>query len=81
MANPKSKSGHVLRGHLRHTGDAVVVGTAACPSATLTTGTSSGCGTVESGLLREIARTPSAFYVNVRTATYPNGQVQGTLSR
>lgn len=31
-ANPKSKSGKVLYGHLRHTGDAVVVGTAPCPS-------------------------------------------------
>lgn len=36
MANPKSRSGQLLRGHLRHTGDAVVIGTAACPSATLT---------------------------------------------
>jgi hypothetical protein len=26
MANPKSKSGKVLRAHLKHTGDAVVVG-------------------------------------------------------
>jgi hypothetical protein len=34
--NPNSKSGKLLRGHMRHTGDAVVVGTAACPSATVT---------------------------------------------
>ena len=31
MANPKSNSGKLLRAHLKHTGDAVVVGTAACP--------------------------------------------------
>ena len=31
LANPNSQSGMLLRGHMRHTGDAVVVGTAACP--------------------------------------------------
>ncbi|HKY12638.1 MAG TPA: CHRD domain-containing protein [Gaiellaceae bacterium] len=36
MTNPNSKSGRLLRGHLRHAGDAIVVGTAACPSPTLT---------------------------------------------
>ena len=36
MANPKSKSGKALRAHLRHTGDAVVAGAAACPSASVT---------------------------------------------
>jgi hypothetical protein len=36
MANPKSQSGRTLRAHLRHTGDAVVVGAAACPSANVT---------------------------------------------
>ncbi len=36
MTKPNSKSGIVLRGHLRHAGDAIVVGTAACPSPTLT---------------------------------------------
>ena len=34
--HPSSPSGRVLRGHLRHVGDAVVVGTAACPSTTAT---------------------------------------------
>ena len=36
MANPKSNSGKLLRAHLRHTGDAIVVGTAACPTASAT---------------------------------------------
>jgi hypothetical protein len=34
--NAKSQSGRTLRAHLRHTGDAVVVGAAACPSANVT---------------------------------------------
>jgi hypothetical protein len=34
--NPKSKSGKTLRGHMRHTGDAIVVGTGACPSPSAT---------------------------------------------
>lgn len=36
VANPKSSSGRLLRGHMGHTGDAIVVGTGACPSASLT---------------------------------------------
>jgi hypothetical protein len=36
MTNPKSQSGRTLRAHMRHTGDAVVVGAAACPSANVT---------------------------------------------
>jgi CHRD domain len=36
MTNPKSQSGRTLRAHLRHTGDAVVVGAAACPPASVT---------------------------------------------
>jgi hypothetical protein len=147
LTNPKSQSGKLLRGHMRHAGDIVAAGTAECPSAgaasqggklsaalrpvqgatgsgnatftvamgqqricyTLTvtgltdvtaahihrgttgaivvpltaptTGSSSGCVTVERSLLQEIVRNPGAFYVNVHTSTYPNGQVQGTLSR
>jgi hypothetical protein len=44
-------------------------------------GTSSGCTIVDSTLLREIVGTPGAFYVNVHTQTYENGQVQGTLTK
>ena len=46
-----------------------------------TTGTSSGCTGVDPALLREIVQTPGAFYVNVHTQSFPNGQVQGTLSK
>ena len=56
------------------TGDIVV------PLTTPTTGTSSGCATVERSLLQQIVKNPAAYYVNVHTGTFPNGQVQGTLS-
>jgi CHRD domain len=60
--------------HLVSTGVVVV------PLTTPTTGTSSGCGTVEKALLQQIVRNPAAYYVNVHTPAFPNGQVQGTLS-
>jgi hypothetical protein len=46
-----------------------------------TSGTSSGCMTVEKALLQEIVSSPGAFYVNVHTSTYPGGKVRGDLSR
>jgi CHRD domain len=60
----------------RHPSGEVVV-----PLTTPTTGTSSGCGTVEKSLLQEIVQSPGAFYVNVHTASHPTGQVQGDLTR
>lgn len=60
----------------RVSNNAVVV-----PLTTPATGTSSGCGTVEKALLQEIVQSPAAFYVNVHTATWANGQVQGKLSK
>jgi hypothetical protein len=60
--------------HLVSTGAVVV------PLTTPTTGTSSGCATVEKSLLQQIVRNPGAYYVNVHTMTFSNGQVQGTLS-
>jgi hypothetical protein len=63
---------HIHRGS---TGAVVV------PLTTPTTGTSSGCDTAEKALLQEIVRNPGAFYVNVHTLTYPNGQIRGDLSR
>jgi hypothetical protein len=146
VTNPQSSSGKTLRGHMSHAGDILLPGTTPCPpgqqntgvrltanlqpvqgatgsgSATFriqtgarrlcysltvsglvnvtaahihrvstqaivvpltapTTGTSSGCITVDRALLREILGTPSAFYANVHTSTFPNGQAQGTLAR
>jgi hypothetical protein len=59
----------------------VSTGAVVVPLTTPTTGTSSGCGTFEKALLQEIVRDPDAFYVNVHTSTFPNGQIQGKLSR
>jgi hypothetical protein len=145
VTSSKSSSGKILRGHMRHAGDLLLPGAAACPSGTgqqgakltaslqpvqgatgsgtatvrvrlgvslcytltvnglkdvtaahihrvstsaivvplsaPTTGTSGGCETVDKALLREILRNPGAFYVNVHTVSFPNGQVQGALSR
>ena len=68
---------NVTAAHIhRVAGGAVVV-----PLTAPTSGTSSGCVTVERSLLQEIVRNPQAFYVNVHTSTYPNGQVQGPLHR
>jgi hypothetical protein len=46
-----------------------------------TSGTSSGCVHVDKALLQEILSNPGAFYVNVHTASFPGGQVSGTLSK
>jgi hypothetical protein len=59
----------------------VSTGAVVVPLSTPTTGSSSGCATVEKALLQEIVRSPGAFYVNVHTTSYPNGQVQGRLTR
>ena len=146
VTNPNSPAGKTLRGHMGHTGDLLLPGANACPAgtqsqgirltATLTpvqgatgsgsasfrvrpgagslcdaltvsgltnvigahihrgstaaivvplsapiAGTSSGCVTVDKGLLKEIVGNPGGFYVNVHTTAFPNGQVQGALTR
>jgi hypothetical protein len=145
---PSSASGQTLRGHMRHTGDIVLLSASACPagapkpgqtvrltatlqpvsgatgsgSATVTirlnkdelcftltvtgltnvtaahihrgstgdivvpliaptSGTSSGCVTVNKTLLQEIVTTPGAFYVNVHTMSFPGGQIRGDLTK
>jgi len=50
------------------------------PLATPTNGSSSGCVDVDKTLLQEIVSNPSAFYVNVDSAAFPNGQIRGTLT-
>jgi hypothetical protein len=59
----------------------VSTGAIAVPLTAPITGKSSGCTTVEKAVLRQIVANPGAFYVNVHSATYPDGQVQGNLSR
>lgn len=40
-----------------------------------------GCMTVSSALAKEIAKTPSAFYVNVHNAKFPGGALRGQLAK
>jgi hypothetical protein len=59
----------------------VSTGAVVVPLSTPTTGSSNGCATVEKALLQEIVQSPAAFYVNVHTTSYPDGQIQGKLSK
>jgi CHRD domain len=68
---------NVTAAHIHRVSTSAIV----VPLTAPTTGTSTGCVTVDKGLLREILLDPGAFYVNVHTVSFPNGQVQGTLSR
>jgi hypothetical protein len=61
--------------HLGSTGAIVV------PLTAPTSGSSSGCVTVAKALLREIVASPGAYYINVHTDAFPNGQVRGDLSK
>ena len=68
---------NVTAAHIHRVSTSAIV----VPLTAPTTGTSGGCETVDKALLREILRNPAAFYVNVHTVAFPNGQVQGRLSR
>jgi CHRD domain len=69
---------NVMAAHIHR----VTTGAIVVPLTTPTTGTSSGCSnTVAKALLREIAQNPGAFFVNVHTTSYPDGQIQGRLTK
>jgi hypothetical protein len=40
-----------------------------------------GCVTTTSALAKELAKTPSRFYVNLHTADFPNGALRGQLKK
>jgi len=44
-------------------------------------GTSKGCASVDPAVLKEIMGNPSAYYVNVHTAEFPNGALRGQLTK
>ena len=57
--------------------DGTVVVTLTAP----TNGSSIGCVTVDSALLKDIMQHPENYYVNVLNADYPAGAIRGQLSR
>ena len=46
-----------------------------------TSGSSQGCVTVDSKLLKDIQQHPEDYYVNVHNADFPGGAIRGQLSR
>ncbi len=44
-------------------------------------GTAAGCVNVVRALVKQILQHPGNFYVNVHTVAFPNGALQGTLSK
>ena len=62
-----------------HRGSATVAGPVVIGLAPPTEGTSTGCATASRELLRDIARNPENYYVNVHNATFPGGAVRRQL--
>lgn len=68
---------NVTAAHIHRVSTSAVV----VPLTAPTSGSSNGCVNVASSLLQEIATNPGAFYVNVHTMTFPNGQIRGDLTK
>lgn len=64
-----------------HRATADVAGPAEIPLRPTSATGGSGCVTADRGLLIEILRNPSGFYVNVHNADFPLGALRGQLSR
>jgi hypothetical protein len=67
---------HIHEGEPGQSGPVVIPLTTPTASETTTT----GCADADRTLLSRIAAQPADFYVNVHTATYPQGAVRGPLS-
>jgi hypothetical protein len=65
---------HIHRGAVGAAGDVVV------PLDPPTDGHSKGCKDVSESIADEIKANPSAFYVNVHNAEFPNGAIRGQLT-
>jgi hypothetical protein len=63
-----------------HVAPAGVAGPVVVPLTPPTSGTSSGCTSVDSELVRAIRKNPEAYYVNVHNAEFPAGALRGQLS-
>jgi hypothetical protein len=44
-------------------------------------GTSSGCVDADRGLIKDIRKDPTGYYVNVHTTEFPSGAIRGQLSK
>ena len=64
-----------------HEAPAGQAGPVVVPLAAPTDGTSSGCVTLEREELKEIAKNPDDYYVNVHNAEFPAGALRGQLGK
>ncbi len=64
-----------------HVGDATTAGPVVVGLAAPTSGTSSGCVSVDRDLILAIMHNPEQYYVNVHNAEYPAGALRGQLSQ
>jgi len=64
-----------------HVGDSTVAGPVVVPLNAPTSGSSSGCASVDPALIKAIRQNPENYYVNVHNAEFPAGALRGQLSK
>lgn len=64
-----------------HVAPAGVAGPVEVPLSPPTSGSSSGCATVDGDLIKAIIHSPEQYYVNVHNALFPAGALRGQLSK
>lgn len=74
----KPNAAHIHRGARGVAGPIVV---SLVPPGAGTAGFSSGCTSAPPAVVSEIARRPSAFYVNIHTSDFPGGAIRGQLHK
>lgn len=64
-----------------HVGASTTTGPVVVPLAAPTSGSSSGCASVDPELIKAIRQNPENYYVNVHNADFPGGALRGQLSK
>jgi len=64
-----------------HSGAAGIAGPVVVPLTPPVNGMSKGCATASADVLAAILASPSGYYVNVHSATFPKGGMRGQLHR